>query len=32
MSEIQWESSMDKAKELSQATDKPILLDFFSPQ
>ncbi len=28
---IQWESSMDAAKEKAKAEDKPIFLDFFNP-
>jgi hypothetical protein len=29
---IQWETSMDMAKERAKAEGKTILLDFFNPQ
>ncbi len=30
--QIQWETEIGKAKERSQAENKPIFLDFFNPQ
>jgi hypothetical protein len=30
-SKIEWETSLDKARERARSEQKPILLDFFNP-